>query len=46
MLQHAPLHRGVPKVGNERLQRPEGIEHVALLPFLLYLQLFSRGLLL
>ena len=45
MLQHTPLHLGVPTVGNQRLQRPEGIEHIALFAFLLQLQLFSRGLL-
>ena len=33
MLQHAPLYLGVPKVSDERLQHPQGIEHIALLPF-------------
>ena len=45
MLQYIRVHFGVPKVGNQRLQRPEGIQHIPLLQFLLQLQLFGGGLL-
>jgi len=46
MLQHAPLHFRIPEVGNERLQHPQGVEHVPLLQFRLQLALLGRGLLL
>ena len=46
MLQHAPLHLVVAEIGDQRLQRPQDIQHIAVLPLRLELQLFSGGLLL